>query len=113
MGATLTGRQSATLCDAQLPAAINIEPLCGRVHLNTELRKHAFAHSKLLDLAGNRHGELIDEAYVLRNFVVSNALAAELAHDLAVARIGQSENLHVVNFRIREPRTPLRGSRGR
>src|SRR6266404_9848680 len=83
--------------------------------LQPEPRLDRLAHHEFLDLAGNRHREFVDEFDVARNFVMRDLALAEAAdllgrqrlagsrpdpraEFLAVAVVGDAENLHVLNL---------------
>src|SRR4051812_40263042 len=80
--------------------------------LQPEVADRRLAHLVFLDLAGDRHRELVDHPHIARHLVVRQAPGAELAHRvgverrgalahahpraqlLAVARIGNADDLH-------------------
>src|ERR1700693_6426243 len=83
--------------------------------VEVELFEHALAHDELLDLAADRHRKLAHEADVLRHLVMSDLLGTEAAHGLsiavligfefdpgahhlAVARIRDAKDLHLLHF---------------
>src|SRR5205085_5916813 len=75
------------------------------------------AHDELLDLAGHRHREFIDELDIARNLVVGDLALAKAAHLLrrqrlarldadpraelfAVTIVGDTKYLHILDFRM-------------
>src|ERR1019366_7182467 len=92
-------------------------PSRGLGRLQSESRLDRVAHQELLDLAGDGHRKFVDEFDVARDLVVRDlplTEAADLvggqglagsrpdpgAELLAVAIVGDAENLHVLNLRM-------------
>src|ERR1700730_1927384 len=82
-----------------------------------ELVDHLLAHQELLDLAGHRRREAVDELDVARDLVMGDlalAKGADLfgarrlavaqtnpgAELLAVARVGDADHLHILDLRV-------------
>src|ERR1700733_2842379 len=85
--------------------------------LQPQSRLDGFAHHEFLDLAGDGHRKLVDEFDVARDLVVRDLALAEGAYLvggqalagpdadpgaqlLAVALVGDAENLHVLDLRM-------------
>src|SRR3712207_9368596 len=62
--------------------------------LETELPDRDLAHLDLAHLAGDRHGEPVDDLDVARDLVVGQLAAAELAQRLGRERVGPRPQPH-------------------